>query len=84
MCATDIAKALFSAQFLRPKMNIKRLVSGTFIIMENLNRLFSFLFCHFKNNSIYLQINIGTLSHPQRLDLDNSQESCVFLADSEL
>lgn len=37
VCATDIAKPLFSVQLCRPKMNIERLVSGTFIIMENLN-----------------------------------------------
>lgn len=37
VCATDIAKPLFSAQLCRPKMNVEKLVSGTFTIMENLN-----------------------------------------------
>lgn len=36
-CATDSTKAFFSAQLLRPETNLRRLVSGTFIIMENLN-----------------------------------------------
>jgi hypothetical protein len=37
VCATDIAKPFFPAQLFMSKMNIERLVSGTFIIMEILN-----------------------------------------------
>lgn len=37
VCTTDIAKPLYSAQLFRPRMNIERLTSGPFIIIEKLN-----------------------------------------------